>query len=198
MSSGVSEAISRARRLARRVASGSRPAVSMTARGSDISARRIKALGIVPDDVEVLDDGLQQREGRPAAPAMLERRQIGAGDAERRRHVLERDAARGAQLSHALRRTASWRATIAAAAQPDIERAGAAVTMLGLLEADDEGAQLGRAQPMRHHASQHAAPARRTASSVLPLPVTTSTNFVPSRCAPARKRRSAACATSCA
>lgn len=41
-------------------------------------------------------------------------------------------------------------------AQTDIERAGAAMALLGLLEAEDQRAQVGQAQPMRHHPAQYA------------------------------------------
>src|ERR671912_956271 len=43
------------------------------------------------------------------------------------------------------------------AAEPDIECTGSAMLGRGLLEADHQVAQVGQAQPMRHHAPQHAA-----------------------------------------
>ena len=99
--------ISRASRLANSRVSGSRPAASILTFGSDRSARRGKLVGLVPDDVEVLEHALDQRPGRLAALAALERRQVGAGDAEMRRHVLQEEPALAAQLAGPVRRRAS-------------------------------------------------------------------------------------------
>ncbi len=58
-------------------------------------------VGVVPDDVELRADGDDHGMGRPAAPAMLERREIGRGNAERLGHLLQADAALGAELAQA-------------------------------------------------------------------------------------------------
>ena len=80
----------------------------MTTRGCGHLGEALQLLGLVPDDVEIADDLLDQRPGRHAAPAMLERREIGGADAERRRHLLLADAALARAARAALRRTASW------------------------------------------------------------------------------------------
>src|SRR6478736_8272937 len=43
------------------------------------------------------------------------------------------------------------------AAEPDIDCTGSAMLGRGLLEADHQGPQIGQAQPVRHHAPEHAA-----------------------------------------
>jgi hypothetical protein len=60
-----------------------------------------KLVGLVPDDAEVLEHALEQGPGRLAALAALERRQVGDGDAEMRRHVLEEEPALAPQLADA-------------------------------------------------------------------------------------------------
>ena len=74
-----------------------------------------------------------------------------------RRHVLEEQPALAPQLAHARAEGRHRLARRAAPAQPDIERARAAVMGRGLLEAEHDGAQVRQAQPVRHDAAQDAA-----------------------------------------
>ena len=55
---------------------------------------------LVPDDVEILAYLVDQHAARPAAPAVLERRQIGRRQLQLLGHPLEGEAALGAQLAH--------------------------------------------------------------------------------------------------
>src|ERR1700736_6565778 len=77
----------------------------------------MQLVGVVPDDVELRADGDHHGMRRPAAPSMLERRKIGGGDAERLGHLLQADAALGAELTqahaerrHRLRRSSRYMA----------------------------------------------------------------------------------------
>ena len=73
----------------------------------------LQFLGIVPDHVEIADDLLDHRPARHAAPAMLQRRQIGGADAERRGHLLLRDALRAAQFAQPFaERRHGWRGSL--------------------------------------------------------------------------------------
>ena len=93
MSASVSPAMPRATLLASSVACGDSPAVSMTMRGCETLGEALELLGLVPDDVEILDDPLHKPPVGLAAPAMLQRREIGRGHPERVRHVLQENAA---------------------------------------------------------------------------------------------------------
>src|SRR5438552_8497299 len=55
-------------------------------------------LGIVPDDVEISDDALDEVPAWPAALAVFKGREVGGRDSDGARHVLERDAALKPQL----------------------------------------------------------------------------------------------------
>src|SRR5215813_12333216 len=61
----------------------------------------LEVVDVVPGEVEVGGDLLHEPRGGTAAVAVLERREIGRGDAERGRHVLEAEAAGSAQLAQA-------------------------------------------------------------------------------------------------
>ena len=175
---------------------GEQGRAGMRAAGVDLHARigQVGEAGqfvrLVPDDVEILEHALDQRPGRLAALAALEGRQVGARDAEMRGHVLQQEP-----RSRRSCRTRSPKGVIApilrrAAAQPDIERPRAAVLGRGLLEADDEGAQIRQAQPMRHHAAAARRAPRRapTGAPAPPLPVIDQDEAVPCACARRRKR----------
>jgi len=58
-------------------------------------------VGLVPDHIEIAGDALQEIEARRAALAVLEGRKIGRRHADRRRHLLLRDALAAAQLARA-------------------------------------------------------------------------------------------------
>ena len=54
---------------------------------------------IVPGEIEIGRDLLHEAAARPAAMAMLQRREIGLGDAQRLGHILQAPAALPAQLA---------------------------------------------------------------------------------------------------
>src|SRR3546814_895059 len=58
-------------------------------------------LGLVPDNVEIAADLMDAQGARPAPATVLQRRQIGRRNAERRSHLLERDGLLAAQLANA-------------------------------------------------------------------------------------------------
>ena len=67
--------------------------------GMRFQRRFPKPVGVVPDHVEIADDLLDQRLGRHTSAAMLQRRQIGRADADRRRHISLGNALRVAELT---------------------------------------------------------------------------------------------------
>src|SRR5262249_1688736 len=61
----------------------------------------LEVVDVVPGEVEVGGDLLHEAGGGAATVAVLERREVGRGDAERGRHVLEAEAAGGPQPTQA-------------------------------------------------------------------------------------------------